>query len=85
VSVIRLGFGENDAGHPSIVLPAFLQHFDQRFRERQQLKRRCMSMHRYTGLKIAVQNGAVARVWIEKSNERKIDNIFLYCYYNSGN
>ena len=74
MSVIQRGFGQNNAGTPSIVLAAFRQHFGQRFQERQQLKRGCMSMHRYTGMSTAAQAAGFARVWMEKGKQRADHN-----------
>jgi hypothetical protein len=85
VSVIRRGFGQNYASNPSIVLAAFFRHFDQRFQERQQLKRGCISMQQYTGVSIAAQAAGFAWVWMEKGKQRKVDNIFICCYYNFEN
>jgi hypothetical protein len=42
-------------------------------------------MHKYTGVITAVQVAAFERVWIKKEIQTKIDNTFLYCYYDSEN
>jgi hypothetical protein len=85
VSVIRHGFGQKHVGKPGIVLAAFAQHFDQRFQERQQLKRGCMSMQQYTGVSIAAQAAGFAWVWMEKGKQRNVDNKFICCYYDFEN